>query len=74
VRRMIRARSRVRARGIESMRGGSWDEDEPAVSVKVGRKCYPIRRGLHSKRSYLSSCHRGIAADNESHYRRRGCF
>jgi hypothetical protein len=45
VRRMIRARSRVRARRIESMRGGSWDEDEPAVSVKVDRKCYPIQNG-----------------------------
>jgi hypothetical protein len=53
VRRMIRARGRVRARGIESMRGGSWNEGEPEVSVKVGRKCYPIGRGLHSKRSYI---------------------
>jgi hypothetical protein len=30
---------------MEGMRGGSWDEDEPAVSVKVGRKCYPIQSG-----------------------------
>jgi hypothetical protein len=45
VSRMIRARSRVGARGIESMRGGSWDEDEPAVAVKVCRKCYPIQSG-----------------------------
>jgi hypothetical protein len=43
VRRMIRATSWVSgASGIESMRGWSWDEDEPAVCVKVGRKCYPI--------------------------------
>jgi hypothetical protein len=40
---MIRARSRVRVRGIESMRGGSRDEDELAVSFKVSRKCYPIQ-------------------------------
>jgi hypothetical protein len=59
VRGMIKARSMVRARGIESMRRGSLDEDELAVSVKVGRKCYPVRCGLHSKRScfILSSLH-----------------
>jgi hypothetical protein len=37
-----------------------WDEDEPAVSVKVDRKYYPIRRDLHSKRSYVLSCHRAL--------------
>jgi hypothetical protein len=30
--------------------------------------------GLHSKRSYVVYCHRGIAADNELHCRRRQCF
>jgi hypothetical protein len=44
------------------------------TSVKAGRERYPIRRGLHSKWSYILSCQRDIAADNETHCRRRRCF
>jgi hypothetical protein len=64
----------LQSTGMSHVISGRWDEDEPAVSVKAGRKCYPIRRGLHSKRSYVLSYHRGIAADNDSHCRRRRCF
>jgi hypothetical protein len=46
----------------------------PQEFVKASGERYSIRCGLHSKRSYVLSCHRGIAAGNESHCRRRRCF